>query len=121
MAASPPIDHERFFASSPNPVAVLNPDCTVVAANHGYEAVIGRPREELVGRTLFDLYASASEYGLDPISLNASLKRVIDHGETDVIEPEAGCVALNGAPTSVPERSACPRSSTPRYAMTRDG
>ena len=54
---------ERFrqvFEKSPNAYLLLAPDFTILACNEAYERHVGRLREHLVGRPLFDVFPVAN-------------------------------------------------------------
>jgi serine phosphatase RsbU (regulator of sigma subunit) len=53
---SEPIDFRRLFAAVPHPLLVLTPDLVIVEANPAYCAILGRSREELLGRDAFGLF-----------------------------------------------------------------
>ncbi|HZX80613.1 MAG TPA: PAS domain-containing protein [Lysobacter sp.] len=76
-----------IFASSPNPYMVLDREFRYLALNPAYEQVAGRPREELIGRGLFEMFPGGeNEDGSAQADiLRASLERVLATGERDVL------------------------------------
>jgi serine phosphatase RsbU (regulator of sigma subunit) len=68
-------------------VAVLTPDLVFADANEDYLRITGRPREQLIGRRLFDVFPDNPN---DPAAtgvrnLEASLRRVLATGERDTM------------------------------------
>jgi diguanylate cyclase (GGDEF)-like protein/PAS domain S-box-containing protein len=53
--ASPPVDRGSAFANAPMGVALCTPDGAVSDANAALAALLGRPADGLLGRSLFDL------------------------------------------------------------------
>jgi PAS domain-containing protein len=48
------LDFAAIFASQPTAYLVMSPDLVIVEANRAYLELLGRTREELVGRYVFD-------------------------------------------------------------------
>ena len=81
------VDFERLFLGLPTAYLVMTPDLVIVAANEAYLRLLGRTREELVGRPVFDAFPPTSEAldddGRNP--LQASFELVRDSGRPDVM------------------------------------
>jgi hypothetical protein len=67
------------FDAVQTPLAVLSPDLDYVAVNHAYELVSGRPRHEVLGRNVFDVFPENPDVRDDgsPTSLRRSLHDVL--------------------------------------------
>lgn len=71
--------YAAVFAEGPAPMLVLDANLVVQEANRAYVSVIGRPREDLIGRYMFDLFPLTDDpagYGMAPV--RASLERARD-------------------------------------------
>ncbi|MGW4868265.1 PP2C family protein-serine/threonine phosphatase [Streptomyces chartreusis] len=81
------VDYEAIFQCLPGMVALLTPDLVYVDANEDFQRLSGRPREELVGRYLFDVFPDnpndSTATGMR--NLQASLLRVVATGERDTM------------------------------------
>ncbi|MEU8755103.1 PP2C family protein-serine/threonine phosphatase [Streptomyces chartreusis] len=81
------VDYEAIFQCLPGMVALLTPDLIYVDANEDFQRLSGRPREELVGRYLFDVFPDnpndTTATGMR--NLQASLLRVVATGERDTM------------------------------------
>lgn len=75
-------DFEILFDALPSPYMLLDGRWNYVAVNAAYEAAVMRPRSELIGRHLFDLFPNDGESGR---RLRESFERVFATGETDTI------------------------------------
>ena len=53
-------DYARLFAALPSPYLVVTPDL-VVDANAAYLAMVGRTREELVDRPVFEVFPPTAD------------------------------------------------------------
>lgn len=87
---SPILDYRALFEAAPGHFLVVTPDepnFMVVAATDSYLMVAGKTREELVGRSLFELFPG----GPDPShadtmeALRVSLRRVLATGQPDTM------------------------------------
>jgi serine phosphatase RsbU (regulator of sigma subunit) len=81
------IDYTAVFQTLPGMVALLTPELVYADVNDEFVRVSGRPREQLVGRYLFDVFPDNPN---DPAStgmrnLEASLYRVLATGERDAM------------------------------------
>ncbi|MFD5010466.1 PP2C family protein-serine/threonine phosphatase [Streptomyces chartreusis] len=81
------VDYEAIFQCLPGMVALLTPDLVYVDANEDFQRLSGHPREELVGRYLFDVFPDnpndTTATGMR--NLQASLLRVVATGERDTM------------------------------------
>jgi PAS domain S-box-containing protein len=74
------------FDASPNPYMLLTPELRYAGMNQAYLDVLGRRREDLIGKVIFEVYDGGGED--DAARANAerlreSLQRVIETGERD--------------------------------------
>jgi serine phosphatase RsbU (regulator of sigma subunit) len=81
------IDYEAVFQALPGMVALLTPELVFADVNEEFARRSGRPREQLVGRYLFDVFPDNPN---DPNAtgmrnLEASLYRVLATGERDAM------------------------------------
>ena len=80
-------DHRRLFAQIPSAYLVMDVDLVIVDANEAYLRLLGRRREDLVGRWVFDAFPPTAdaldEDGRNP--LQVSFETVRDTGRTDVL------------------------------------
>ncbi|MBQ0984206.1 SpoIIE family protein phosphatase [Streptomyces sp. F63] len=79
------IDYAAVFHALPGAVALLTPELVFADVNAAYLSLSGRPREQVVGRYLFDVFPDNPN---DPAAsgmrnLRASLRRVASTGERD--------------------------------------
>jgi PAS domain S-box-containing protein len=94
------VDFAAVFAQQPTPYLVMSPDLVIVEANDAYLRLLGRTREELVGRAVFDAFPPTPETldddGNNPLQL--SFERARDTGlpdqmplfRYDVLDRESG-------------------------------
>lgn len=82
MAASDAIDYRAVFECVPTPLVLLSAELTILEMNQAYVDVVGRARETLAGRNIFDAFP-ASE-GLAR-TLRDSLLRALRTGEPDYL------------------------------------
>jgi PAS domain S-box-containing protein len=59
--SSLPIDYQQLFRSLPENYLLLAPDATIIDNTDSHVAVSLKPREEVVGRSLFDAYPSVDK------------------------------------------------------------
>lgn len=76
------VDYRRIFEALPSPFMILDPDFCYVDMNSAYIASVGRSREALVGRHLFDIFPNDDTSG---IRLKESFERVLATGEPDTL------------------------------------
>ncbi|TDD13104.1 PAS domain-containing sensor histidine kinase [Nonomuraea diastatica] len=84
------VDYRAVFEAVPSPCVVLTPDQVVVAVNDAYVRVIGRDREDVVGRDAFTSFPGKLRVLGDPeasgvTEVRASLERVVNTGVADVV------------------------------------
>ncbi len=82
MAASGKIDFQAVFSSVPTPLMLMTPTLTIVDANQAYLETVGRDRDALAGRHLFDAFPATGETAK---SLRASLHRVVQTRRPDFL------------------------------------
>ena len=82
MAADVAIDFKALFDAAPTPLMVLSPNFTIVEVNDLYTSTVGRCRDTLVGRDMFEAFPGdeASEG-----QLRRSLDRVVASGQVDLL------------------------------------
>ncbi|MBX9245351.1 SpoIIE family protein phosphatase [Actinotalea ferrariae] len=86
-AAPLDVDHVRLFRSLLTPYLVMSPELVVVEANDAYLRTVGRTREELVGRDVFELFPPTRD-ALDATGVSRiqrSLERARDTGRPDTM------------------------------------
>ncbi len=76
------VDYGRIFEALPSPFMILDTDLCYVDANAAYLASVGRCRDALIGRNLFDLFPNDDASGL---RLKDSFERVLATGEPDTL------------------------------------
>ena len=81
------VDFRRLFGGLPTAYLVLDPDLVILEANRAYLELLGRTRDDVVGRPVFDAFPPApevlDEQGRNPLRL--SFERVRDTGRPDVL------------------------------------
>lgn len=79
------VDFEAVFNASPVPYFVASPDLRVLAVSDAYVEVTGRSREELVGRSIFELFPGNPDDpgGDNEALLRESLERTVRTGRPD--------------------------------------
>ena len=82
MAASGAIDFQAVFSGVPTPLLIVTPALAIVDMNQAYVEAVGRDRDALVGRHLFDAFPSTGETAR---SLRDSLNRVVRTGQPDFL------------------------------------
>ena len=81
------IDYQALFRNSPNAYFVISTNYEIRDTNDAHLRLVGRTRDELVGRNLFDVFPADPE-GANPDQarqLKASLDRVFETGEPGVL------------------------------------
>ena len=83
------VDHAAVFRAVVAPSAVITPDLVIADANDAYLAMIGRPRDEVVGTPLFELLPPdpADDRGTEgPDALRTSLLEVVRTRQPNVMD-----------------------------------
>ncbi|TFV88217.1 SpoIIE family protein phosphatase [Blastococcus sp. CT_GayMR16] len=95
-----PVDFQLLFTALPTAFLVMDPDLVIVEANPAYLELVGRRRDEIVGRPVFEAFPPApdalDESGRNPIEI--SFERARDTGvvdpmpiaKYDVLDPVTG-------------------------------
>jgi PAS domain S-box-containing protein len=87
VPAVPPIHYESLFRRLPTPYMVMTPDLVLIAANDAYLATVGRTREEIVGRPVFEAFPPTPD-ALDATGVSRvqrSFERARDTGRMDTM------------------------------------
>jgi PAS domain S-box-containing protein len=82
VAAKETIDFRAVFDSTPTPLMLMTVDLEIVDMNQAYVEAVGRSRESLVGRRVFEAFPAERE---PRRALEESLDRVRATGEPDVL------------------------------------
>ncbi|MFD2718537.1 PAS domain-containing protein [Hymenobacter monticola] len=77
MTTAAPIDYRALFHALPGSYLLLTPDGTILDNSDGHVAVSMRPREQAVGRTIFDAYPSAPESQRDLAASHEEVRRTL--------------------------------------------
>ena len=96
----PQIDYTALYRQLPIPVVVLTPEFAITEANLAFLRTMGRTREELLGRNMFDAFPDPP---LDPSAtgvrnVRASLRRVLATGQPDPMEFQKHDIEVPGSP-----------------------
>jgi PAS domain-containing protein len=104
------IDYMAIFHCLPVPIMVMTPDKVITDVNRAYCEISGRARAELIGRSVFDAFPdNPSEPGsTGSANLNASLTRVSETGECDVMALQRYDTEAADSPGEFTERYWCP-------------
>ncbi|MEV0695523.1 SpoIIE family protein phosphatase [Streptomyces sp. NPDC050388] len=100
------IDYRALFAMACSPCLVLDPELVIVEVNEAYLRATGRPREELIGRYLFDAYpGNPADPDADGVhNLNASLQRVLRSKGPDTMAVQKYDIPVSGHPGGFREK-----------------
>jgi len=82
VAATGTIDFHSIFDNVPTPLLLLSPEFSIVEMNQCYIEAVGRGREALIGRNMFDAFPATGETAR---SLKDSLTRVVRTGKPDFL------------------------------------
>lgn len=95
----PQIDYAAVFRQLPIQVLLLTPDFEIADVNLAFLRAVGRAREELLGRNVFDAFPEdQSDPGATGVrNSTASLRRVLATGAADAMEFQKYDVALPGS------------------------
>ena len=104
------IDYGSVFHHLPVPILLMTPEQVIADANQAYCDLTGRACAELVGRTVFEAFPdNPDEPGATgAANLGASLSRVAETGEADVMALQRYDVEVPGTPGEFRERYWCP-------------
>ncbi|WP_328921160.1 SpoIIE family protein phosphatase [Streptomyces sp. NBC_00208] len=81
----PGIDYHAIFEASPSAMLVLNSVFVILDANPSYQNLVGRTRDELMGRYVFDVFPQ--DDGSEMEDQKASMRRVLESRAQDVAGP----------------------------------
>ncbi|WP_406310631.1 PP2C family protein-serine/threonine phosphatase [Streptomyces sp. NBC_00623] len=81
----PGIDYHAIFEASPSAMLVLNSVFVILDANPSYQNLVGRTRDELMGRYVFDAFPQ--DDGSEMEDQKASMRRVLESRAQDVAGP----------------------------------
>lgn len=100
------IDYAALFAATPSPYLVLGPDLVIAEVNQAYLDATRRPRDDLLGRHVFDAFPdNPADPEADGVrNLNASLHRVLTSCEPDTMALQKYDIPLMGRPGAFEER-----------------
>lgn len=81
------LDFYAIFDAAPTPYLILTPALIITAVNEAYLLVIGRCREEVIGRCIFDAFPdNPNDPGADGVKkLRKSLERVLSYRVRDTM------------------------------------
>ncbi len=82
MAATDQVDFRTVFEFSPTPLMLLSPSLKIADVNARYTETVGRSRDKLIGRDVFDAFPADGE---TMRLLRDSFQRVLRTGQTDVM------------------------------------
>ncbi|WP_432512081.1 ATP-binding SpoIIE family protein phosphatase [Kineococcus sp. SYSU DK001] len=86
LSPSPPLAMDAVFDALPTAYLLLLPDFTVAGVNDEFLAVVGRRREELLGRDGFDVFPTSPDVLFEGRNLLRELfERVLRHHRTEVV------------------------------------
>lgn len=87
MSARPAVDFAALFHAIPTPYLVMTPDLVIVEANPAYLANVGRTRDELLGRPVFEAFPPSpdalDDRGVPRVQL--SFEKARDSGRPDTM------------------------------------
>ncbi|WP_106398801.1 PAS domain-containing sensor histidine kinase [Actinocorallia populi] len=96
------VDFESLFDSVPGPLALMSTDLVFLAANRAYERLLSRPREDLIGRYVFDVFPGGPSQE-EVEALRSSLEKAAS-GEIDLMMLQRYDVEDPSAPGKFEER-----------------
>ncbi len=94
------VDYAAVYQQLPIPVLLLTPEFAIADVNLASVRATGRPRDELLGRNVFDAFPSNPS---DPAATTvrntiASLRRVLATGEPYAMEFQKSDIEVPGSP-----------------------
>lgn len=100
------IDYEAVFRAFPAAITLLSPELEILDANEDFLAVVGRERDEVVGRNVFDAFPQnpRDPHEAGPRNLRASLETVLATGARDVMDLVRYDIEVHGRPGVFEER-----------------
>jgi len=106
----PGVDYAEVFRQLPVPVLLVTPGFLIADANAAYLQVVGRTREELVGRDAFDAFPDdpSNPRASGVHDMRDSMRRVLDSGEPEAVAFQRYDVEVPGMPGVFAERFWCP-------------
>jgi serine phosphatase RsbU (regulator of sigma subunit) len=95
------VDHAAVFSAMPTPYLVMTPDLVICDCNEAYLATVGREREEILGRPVFEAFPAnpdATDADGNVVSVRSSFELARDTGRShtmplqkyDIPDPETG-------------------------------
>src|SRR5688572_19298317 len=84
------LDFQELFESAPGLYCVLSPDLTIVAVTDAYLRAVMRPRAQMIGRALFDVFPdNPDDPNADGVkNLRASLELVLRDKVVHTMPPQ---------------------------------
>ena len=104
MAADLAIDFKVLFDAAPTPLMVLSPNFTIVEVNDLYTSTVGKRRDTLVGRDIFEAFPGDED---SEGQLRRSLDRVVASGEIDLLPVLHYPLASSGGNSTVDRFWSC--------------
>lgn len=100
------IDYQALFYVTPSPFLVLTPDLIIADVNAAYLQATGRDRDDLLGQYVFDAFPdNPADPAADGMrNLSASLNRVLETGERDIVAPHKYDIPVVAEPGTFEER-----------------
>ncbi|MFC0038778.1 SpoIIE family protein phosphatase [Actinomadura rayongensis] len=100
------LDYADIFLATPNPYMVLGTDFVIRCVNRAYTQLTGLPREELVGRHIFEAFPAnpADPGAVGARNLDTSLHRVLATGRPDTMGLQRYDVPMRDASGKAMER-----------------
>jgi len=80
---------EELYRVSPQPMALMGPDMTYIRANEGIATVNGKPLEDHIGRTIYEIVPNLSDQVVEPV------RKVFRTGEPILNQEVAGFTAAD--------------------------
>jgi len=78
------VDAGRLFEAVPAPLALVSPELVFVEVNPDYEKVMGRSRDQILGRGVFEVFRGDLS-GEQAQAVRYSLERVLAEGKSDLL------------------------------------
>jgi hypothetical protein len=121
MSVTGQIDYEAVFDALHTPNLLMTPDLVIRAVNSAFLTATRRRRDDLVGRPFFEVFPPSPDGGEEgAANLRASLRRVLDTGNADVLAMQRYDIPVDDGAGGVRfERRYWTQINTPIY--DRDG